>query len=144
MGGYLVTFWLMGGVPPQPGYNGKPCGTRIHSQSDCLILLPKISLLYLSNSFFVWQFNIMTETYRINFGYWWLLKFFPKCPLKSSLFLKIQNNFSINMQIWVIQMSTTKYHICGFYIYIYIYNSFFTFDINLCTVFTLRYQIKNR
>ena len=29
MGGDLVTFWLIGGAPLQPGCNGKPCGPEI-------------------------------------------------------------------------------------------------------------------
>ena len=38
--------------------------------------------LYHSNSFFVWQFRIMIETYRIKFGYWWLFHFFASVSLK--------------------------------------------------------------
>ena len=41
MGGDLVTFWLMWGVPTQHYCNEKPWGTN--GQSDCLILLQKIS-----------------------------------------------------------------------------------------------------
>ena len=65
------------------------------SQSECLILLQNISLewLYHLNSFFVWQFRIMIETYRISFGYWSLLQFFTSvCPLKSSLCFYIFSN----------------------------------------------------
>ena len=89
------------------------------SQSECFTLLQKISLewLYYLNSFFVWQFRIMIETYRISFGCWWLLQFFTSvCPLKSNLcFYTFSNIFRHLVFINLIFM-------LYIYIYIYIYN----------------------
>ena len=44
------------------------CPQNFLSHSECLILLQKVSpeRLYHFNSFFVWQFRIMIETYRIS------------------------------------------------------------------------------
>ena len=67
---------------------------NIQGQSDCLILLHKISRewLYLFNSFFVQQFSIYDGTLLNKF--WLLITFgvFPKVSCKVKLkFLKIQN-----------------------------------------------------
>ena len=71
-----------GELPPQPAHNGKLWPQNFLSQSECLILLNKISpeRLYLLNSFFLLQFSIIIETYKISFGYWWLLEFFADVP----------------------------------------------------------------
>ena len=63
------------------------------SQSECLILLQKIFLqkgFIILIRFFLWQFRIMIEPYRISFGYWWLVQFLASVSLKTKhMFLHI-------------------------------------------------------
>ena len=93
----LVIFWLMGSTTPSRPLLEILWPKHFLSQSECLVLLQKISLewLYYWNSFFVWEFRIIVESYRISFGYWWLWQFFIRvCPLKSSLcFYTFSNMF---------------------------------------------------
>ena len=56
---------------PNPPIMEKPVAQNFLSQSESLIFLQDISpeRLNLLNPFFVWQFSIIIETYRISFGY---------------------------------------------------------------------------
>ena len=71
-------------------------------------------------------------TYRMNFGYWWLLEFFSKCPLKSSLcFPKFETQFFDHYADMSDRNINPKVNI-----YIYI-NSFYTFGNKLHNDFKL-------
>ena len=80
-------FLIDGIVPPQPAHYGKHCGPKIFQANQNAWFFYKIfSRMLLSFEFvFVWQFRIMTETYIIRFGYWWLLQFFKYVSLKVKL-----------------------------------------------------------
>ena len=66
MSGDLLTFWLMGGVPPQPGYNEKPCSPKIFKTNQiswffCTKFLQKdfiITVHFLYDSFF-WESGLV-------------------------------------------------------------------------------------
>ena len=97
MGRDLIIFWLMGSSTTTRSLWKTLWQQNFLNKSECLILLQKDSLewLYHLNFFFVWQFRIVTETYRIGFAYWWLLQLFTSvCRLKSSLcFYTFSNMF---------------------------------------------------
>ena len=57
MGGDLVNFWLMGGVPPQLGYNEKPCSPAIFKANQIAW-------------FFCTKFLQKGFTFRIHFNFW--------------------------------------------------------------------------
>ena len=78
------------------------------------------------------KISIMIETYWINFGYWQLLEFFPKCPLKSRLsYVKFKTILPSICRHGNVNSKVTYVH----YTYIHIiFNSFFTSDNNLSDI----------
>ena len=118
MGGDLVIFCLMGEYHPQPTHYGKHCGPKFSKPNRMLDSFTKnISpeRLYHFNSFFVWQFRIMIETYRISCGYWWLLQFFASVSLKTKLMF---------LHIFKYVLTSCLYQFTLYFIYyiFYIYN----------------------
>ena len=121
MGGDLVIIWLMGSTTPTRPLWKTLWPQHFLNQSECLILLHKIYLgwVYDLNFFYVRQFMIMIETYRISFDYWWLLQFFTVCPLNSSLCFNIFSNMF--RHIVLINLLFTLYIIYFIYIIYIIY-----------------------
>ena len=117
MGEDLVICWLICRVPPQSAHNGKLWPQNFLSQSECLILLHEYSpeRLYLLNSFFVRLFSIMIETYRISFGYWWLLEFFAGVLHLHYMYILYNILFS-NFRYWI-QKNLQTVLCLSFYIY---------------------------
>ena len=107
----------------------------------------------------------MIQTYKISFGYWWLLQFFASmCPLKSSLYFYTFSNMfqhlvfinllftlyiiyvllTIIINIVIILIVIIITYICIYIIYVYIYIHF-----SLCTIFNIpfssfKYQIQKK
>ena len=84
MGGDLVNFWLMEGVPPQPTHYGKHHDPKISPER-----------LYHLNLFFCLAVQDYDWNLQDKFGYWLLLQFFSVvCPLKLNLcFYTFSNMF---------------------------------------------------
>ena len=75
---------------------------------------------YLLNSFFVWQLSFTIETYEISFGYCRFLQLFRVVrPLKVYAFENSKQNYCVNMQTWVLEVSTLIRFSFIYYIYIY-------------------------
>ena len=108
------------------------------SQSKCLILLQKIYLgcLYHLQSFFVWQFRIMTEALKKSFRYWWLLHFFTiMCPLKSNLCFYTFSNMIRHLVF--INLLFTLYIIYFIYIIYVIYYMFYIYNLHYILYFSV-------
>ena len=93
MGGDLIIFWLIREYHPNPPIMENTVAQNFSkpiSKIDSFTKNISQERLYHLNSFFVWKFRIMAETYRISFGYLWLLQFFASISLKiKAMFLHI-------------------------------------------------------
>ena len=125
MGGDLIIFWLIGEYHPNPPIMENTVAQNFSkpiSKIDSFTKNISQERLYHLNSFFVWKFRIMIETYRMSFGYWWLLPFFTSvCPLKSRLrFYTFSNIFRHLFFINLLFTLYIKYFIYIIYIIYYI------------------------
>ena len=124
MGGDLVIFWLMGEYHPNRSITENTVAPKFSKPIRMLDSFTKnFSRMALSFEFvFFWQFRIMIETYRMSFGYWWLLQFFTSvCPLKSRLcFYTFSNIFRHLFFINLLFTLYIKYFIYIIYIIYYI------------------------